>query len=76
MTHQFTHSFNKYFTLSIHSMPSAALGSGGRVKSKTWGFPGGSVATTLGSQCRGPRFDPWSGNYIPRAITKDPIRYN
>ena len=27
-----------------------------------WGFPGGPVAKTLLSQCRGPRFDPWSGN--------------
>ena len=25
-------------------------------------FPGGPVARTLCSQCRGPRFDPWSGN--------------
>ena len=29
-----------------------------------WGdFPGGSVAETLCSQCRGPGFDPWS--YMP-----------
>ena len=28
-----------------------------------WGdFPGGSVAETPCSQCRGPGFDPWSGN--------------
>ena len=26
-------------------------------------FPGGPVAETPCSQCRGPRFDPWSGNY-------------
>ena len=26
-------------------------------------FPGGSVAETLCSQCRGPGFDPWS--YMP-----------
>ena len=26
------------------------------------GFPGGPVAKTLSSQCRGPRFDLWSGN--------------
>ena len=26
------------------------------------GFPGGTVAKTLNSQYRGPRFDPWSGN--------------
>ena len=25
-------------------------------------FPGGPVAKTLRSQCRGPGFDPWSGN--------------
>ena len=28
------------------------------------------MANTLHSQCRGPRFDPWSGNYIPHD-TKD-----
>ena len=28
----------------------------------TWDFPGGAVDKTLRSQCRGPRFDPWSGN--------------
>ena len=27
-----------------------------------WDFPGGPVAKTLRSQCRGPGFDPWSGN--------------
>ena len=26
------------------------------------GFPGGPVAKTLHSQCRGPKFHPWSGN--------------
>ena len=25
-------------------------------------FPGGSVAKTLCSECRGPGFDPWSGD--------------
>ena len=25
-------------------------------------FPGGAVVKTLRSQCRGPGFDPWSGN--------------
>ena len=25
-------------------------------------FPGGPVAMTLSSQCRGPKFNPWSGN--------------
>ena len=31
-----------------------------------WDFPGGPVAKTLSSQCRGPR----SGNKIPHAVTK------
>ena len=33
-------------------------------------FPGGPAAKTLHSQCRGPGFDPWSGNYIPQASTR------
>ena len=33
-------------------------------------FPGGPVAKTLHSQCRGPWFKPWSGNYIPHAADK------
>ena len=33
-------------------------------------FPGVPVAKILCSQCRGPRFDPWSGNWIPHAATK------
>ena len=39
-----------------------------------WGGGGGlhwrPVAKTLSSQCRGPGFEPWSGNYIPHASTK------
>lgn len=38
---------------------------GKRVAAQTLGlghFPGGSVAKTLNSKCRGLRFDPWSGN--------------
>ena len=34
-------------------------------------FSGGSVAKTLRSQCRGPGFNPWSGNWIPHATAKD-----
>ena len=34
-------------------------------------FPGGPAAKTPCSQCRGPRFNPWSGNYIPHASTKN-----
>ena len=33
-------------------------------------FPGGPIAETLNSQCRGPTFDPWSGKEAPRATTK------
>ena len=33
-------------------------------------FFGGLVAKTPRSQCRGPRFDPWSGKEIPHAATK------
>ena len=36
------------------------------------GFPGGPVAKTPCSQCRGPEFDPWSGNEVPHDATKDP----
>ena len=28
----------------------------------SWNFPGGPVAKTPCPQCRGPRFNPWSGN--------------
>ena len=35
-------------------------------------FPSGPVAKTLRSQCRGPAFDPGSGNKIPQDATKDP----
>ena len=35
-------------------------------------FPGGPLAKTLSSQCRGPRFNPWSENEIPYATTKEP----
>ena len=33
-------------------------------------FPSGPVAKTPHSQCRGPGFDPWSGNQSPRATGK------
>ena len=35
-------------------------------------FLGGLVAETPRSQCRGPGFDPWSGNQISHATTKIP----
>ena len=34
------------------------------------GLPGGPVAKILRSQCRDPEFHPWSGNWIPHAVTK------
>ena len=34
-----------------------------------WDFPGGPVAKTPCSQCRGPSFHPWSGK-IPHVTTK------
>ena len=36
-------------------------------------FPGGPVAKTLCSQCRGPGFTLWLESYIPHATTKDPM---
>ena len=35
-----------------------------------WDFPGDPVAKTLCSQCREPRFNPWSRNYIPHVASK------
>ena len=35
-------------------------------------FPDDPMAKTLRSQCRGPRFDPWSENQILHATTKEP----
>ena len=33
-------------------------------------LPSGPLAKTPCSQFRGPGFDPWSGNWIPRAASK------
>ena len=38
---------------------------------KFWDFPGGPGVRTSSSQSRGPKFDPWSGNWIPHATTKN-----
>ena len=40
------------------------------LKGATWDFPGGPMAKTLLSECRGPGFQPWSGNESPHAIPK------
>ena len=39
-------------------------------KNNSRDFSDGPVAETPCSQCRGPRFLPWSGNKIPHAIIK------
>ena len=39
-------------------------------KNQLWDFPGGPLAKTPHSQCRGPGFNPQSGNQIPHATTK------
>ena len=39
-------------------------------------FPAGSVTKTPHSQCRGPRFDSWSGNLILHAAAKRSICCN
>ena len=36
-------------------------------------FPGGPVAKTLSSQCKGPRFDPWSENQQRRQCNPTPV---
>ena len=37
-----------------------------------WDFPGGPVIKSLCPQHRGPKFNPWSANYILQAATKSP----
>ena len=37
-------------------------------KKKYGAFPGGPVVKTPRFQCRGHRFDIWSGNWIPHAV--------
>ena len=39
-------------------------------------FSGGPVTKTPCSQCRGPGFNPWPGNLIPCAATKEPACCN
>ena len=39
-------------------------------KSQVLDFPGGPVAKTPQSQCRGSKFHPWSGNKIPYVSVK------
>ena len=39
-------------------------------------FTSGPEAKIPGSQCKGPGFDPWPGNRIPHAATKDSTCHN
>lgn len=43
-------------------------------KSKKRDFPGGPVAKTPLSQCRSPRFSPWSGHHSPQVVTKTSLK--
>ena len=40
------------------------------IKDRNRDFSLGPVAKTLSSQCRGPKFNPWSENKISHAATK------
>ena len=45
----------------------------GAGKNRRWReFPGGPVVRTLCFQCRGPGFDPWSGNLDPTSHMAQP----
>ena len=59
-------------TLHCHVMLRIGHGKHTDVNSRVefWVFPGGPVAKTLSSPCRGPGFNPWSENYIQHAATK------
>ena len=54
-----------FFFLNVYFILSTSL-----YKNIHWNFPGGPVAKTSGSKCKGSKFDPWSGNYIPHAAAK------
>ena len=43
-----------------------------KLQTKSRDFAGGAGVKTPSSQCRGPGFSHWSGNYIPHTSTKDP----
>ena len=52
-----------YSLLWVHQNPVSQSFKENLGKKKATGeFPGGPVANTLHSQCRGPQFDPWSGS--------------
>ena len=41
-----------------------------KIRRRRVGIPGSPVAKTPSSQCKGPRFNPWLGNWFPHATTK------
>ena len=56
---------------TVYWKPDSVAGTGHiAINKMSRDFPGGSVVKTLNSQCRGLKFDPWSGNQIPYAVTK------
>ena len=61
-----------FLLLICQQRRSSKLLTGRVLKIPPSGLPGGPVAKTPCSQCRGPGFDPWSGNLSSHATTKDP----
>ena len=53
------------------SAPSKSVSASQETNQMDRDFPGGPAAKPLCSQCRGSRFNPWSGNQIPHATIKD-----
>ena len=62
----------------VGTVPGSTVGGpeGSVMKESLWDFPGGPVAKTPCSQCRGPGFNPWLGNSIQHAATKDSASRN
>ena len=57
-------------TLNKAERPEVSLERERRTLKCCWDFSGGPVTKTPSSQCRGPGFNPWSGNWIPQATTE------
>ena len=67
-THTLAHRADEIDPFSVNLCKTSTFAD--KILSPEWDFSDGPVAKTLGSQCTGSRFDPWSGNYIPHAATK------
>lgn len=59
-----------FISLKLPKLLGSLLSEGTKVNKQGGDFFGGPVAETPHSQCGGPGFDPWSGNWIPRTTTK------